>query len=80
MRPAATQRGEGFLQRHVTSATPIEAIVPRHNFAIIASRHHTTGSLSHPGLDRAPSIFDVIGGEPIGIDDLTGAMVDHLMS
>ena len=76
----------------MTSATPIEAIVPRHNFApwklgqqpgplatIIVSRHHATGSLSHPALDRAPSILDVIGREPIGIDDLAGAMVDHLM-
>ena len=71
---------------------PPSRLVPRHNFApsklgqqpgplatIIASRHHATGSLWHPALDRAPSIFDVIGGKPIGIDNLAGAMVDHLM-
>ena len=91
MRLAATQRGERFLQRHVTSATPIEAS-PETQFCAIETRstagptcndHCVAASCHriswHPALDRAPSIFDVIGGKPIGIDNLAGAMVDHLM-
>ena len=87
-----SQRGHSLCQRHIPRIAPVQAVAMRHDLApmkfiqkpgsllsVWVKRKASAHALANPTLHKAPPVLDVVGGEPVRIDDLPGRMVHHLM-